>query len=295
MLLVKPISVHWREIDRWIDSIGKSEPIGVLFSGGIDSGAVLAVTYHLLLKKGQSPSRLKAFTLAVDGKGSDVEQASSFLKALDMDMLLETIEVSSSDLDYADAIRTIEDYKPLDVQSATMAMATCKGIRHRYPDWKYLLDGDGGDENLRDYPIEENTELTIRSVLNNPFFYHEGWGVDKIKHSLTFTGGQSRGHVRTYATAEKFGFSGFSPFSTPNVIDVAEGIPFIDLTEWSHEKLYSLKGQVTQRGVEAVTGMTMPVYEKNRFQRGAASESSFAEVFPDSDLVYRMKFAELFE
>lgn len=284
-----------KEIDRWIDSIGKSEPIGVLFSGGIDSGAVLAVTYHLLMKKGQSPSRLKAFTLAVDGKGSDVEQASSFLKALDMDMLLETIEVSSSDLDYAEAIRAIEDYKPLDVQSATMAMATCKGIRHRYPDWKYLLDGDGGDENLRDYPIEENTELTIRSVLNNPFFYHEGWGVDKIKHSLTFTGGQSRGHVRTYATSEKFGFSGFSPFATPNVIDVAEGIPFIDLTEWSHEKLYSLKGQVTQRGVEAVTGMTMPVYEKNRFQRGAVSESSFAEVFPESDLAYRMKFAEMFE
>lgn len=283
------------EIERWIDSIDESEPIGVLFSGGIDSGAVLAVTYHLLLKKGQSPSRLKAFTLAVDGKGTDVEQASSFLKALDIDMLLETIDVASGDLDYAEAIRAIEDYKPLDVQSATMAMATCKGIRQRYPNWKYLLDGDGGDENLRDYPIEENTELTIRSVLNNPFFYHEGWGVDKIKHSLTFTGGQSRGHVRTYATADQFGFSGFSPFATPNVIDVAEGIPFIDLTEWSHEKLYSLKGQVTQRGVELITGMTMPIHEKNRFQRGAVSESKFAEVFPKSDLTYRMKFAEIFE
>lgn len=283
------------EIESWIDSIGESEPIGVLFSGGIDSGAVLAVTYHLLLKKGQSPSRLKAFTLAVDGKGTDVEQASSFLKALDIDMLLETIDVASDDLDYAEAIRAIEDYKPLDVQSATMAMATCKGIRERYPDWKYLLDGDGGDENLRDYPIEENTELTIRSVLNNPFFYHEGWGVDKIKHSLTFTGGQSRGHVRTYATADQFGFSGFSPFATPNVIDVAEGIPFIELTEWSHEKLYSLKGQVTQRGVELITGMTMPIHEKNRFQRGAVSESKFAEVFPESDLAYRMKFSEIFE
>ena len=283
------------EIESWIDSIGESEPIGVLFSGGIDSGAVLAVTYHLLLKKGQSPSRLKAFTLAVDGEGTDVEQASSFLKALDIDMLLETIDVASGDLDYAEAIRAIEDYKPLDVQSATMAMATCKGIRERYPDWKYLLDGDGGDENLRDYPIEENTELTIRSVLNNPFFYHEGWGVDKIKHSLTFTGGQSRGHVRTYATADQFGFSGFSPFATPNVIDVAEGIPFIELTEWSHEKLYSLKGQVTQRGVELITGMTMPIHEKNRFQRGAVSESKFAEVFPESDLTYRMKFSEIFE
>lgn len=283
------------EIEAWIDSLNEREPIGVLFSGGIDSGAVLAVTYHLLLKKGQSPSRLKAFTLAVDGGGSDVEQASNFLKTLDMDMLLETIEVSSDSLSYKEAIKSIEDYKPLDVQSATMALATLQGIRERYPDWKYLLDGDGGDENLRDYPIEENTELTIRSVLNNPFFYHEGWGVDKIKHSLTYSGGQSRGHVRTYATAAQLGFHGFSPFATPNVIAVAEGIPFIELTEWNHEKLYALKGQVTQRGVEAITGMTMPIHEKNRFQRGAVAESKFDSVFPSLDEEYRQAFLSQFK
>ncbi len=50
----------------------------------------------------------------------------------------------------------LEDYKPLDVQSETMALALCRGIRQRYPEWKYLVDGDGGDENLKDYPIEEN-------------------------------------------------------------------------------------------------------------------------------------------
>lgn len=283
------------EIEAWIDSIDEHEPIGVLFSGGIDSGAVLLVTYHLLLKKGQAPNRLKAFTLSVDGGGSDVEQASNFLKSLDIDMLLETVEISSDDLSYKEAVSIIEDYKPLDVQSATMATATLKRIRNRYPDWKYLLDGDGGDENLRDYPIEENSELTIRSVLNNPFFYHEGWGVDKIKHSLTYSGGQSRGHVRTYATAAKFGFHGFSPFATPNVIDVAEGIPFIELTDWNHEKLYALKGQITQRGVEAITGMTMPVNEKNRFQRGAVAENKFDSVFPSSDLEYRTSFLSLFE
>ena len=48
-----------------------------------------------------------------------------------------------------------------------MNLALLAGIRERYPDWRYLLDGDGGDENLKDYPIEENPELTIRSVLNN--------------------------------------------------------------------------------------------------------------------------------
>ena len=283
------------EIESWLDSIDDRQPIGVLFSGGIDSGAVLVLTNHLLAKRGQSSARLKAFTLAVDGGDSDIEQASSFLKSLDLDMLLETVEVSSEDLCYRKAIDSIEDYKPLDVQSATMALATLEGIRNRYPDWKYLLDGDGGDENLRDYPIEENTELTIRSVLNNPFFYHEGWGVDKIKHSLTYSGGQSRGHVRTYATAAQLGFSGFSPFATPNVISVAEGIPFIELTEWSHEKLYSLKGQVTQRGVEAITGLTMPIHQKNRFQRGAVAEAKFDSVFPTSDMAYRNAFLERYE
>ena len=32
------------------------------------------------------------------------------------------------------------------------AVALCRGIRQRYPEWQHLLDGDGGDENLKDYP-----------------------------------------------------------------------------------------------------------------------------------------------
>src|SRR5688572_3495653 len=43
-----------REISRWLDRIEPASPIGVLFSGGIDSGAVLLVLYHLLLARGQS-------------------------------------------------------------------------------------------------------------------------------------------------------------------------------------------------------------------------------------------------
>ena len=37
-----------------------------------------------------------------------------------------------------------------------MSMALCRGIRERYPEWCYLIDGDGGDENQKDYPIEVN-------------------------------------------------------------------------------------------------------------------------------------------
>ena len=46
--------------------------------------------------------------------------------------------------DYRRAIHVVEDYKPLDIQSATMALALCEAIRQQYPDWRYLVDGDGG-------------------------------------------------------------------------------------------------------------------------------------------------------
>ncbi|HAY81848.1 MAG TPA: asparagine synthase [Planctomycetaceae bacterium] len=282
------------EIQRWFNTLNEREPIGVLFSGGVDSGAVLVLAHHLLLQSGQPAQRLKAFTLTIDDQGSDLQQASQFLKSMDLDYLLEAVNVDAGCIDYQRAIQVIEDYKPLDVQSATMATALCTAIRERYPDWRYLLDGDGGDENLRDYPIEDNPELTIRSVLNNPFFYQEGWGVDKVKHSLTYSGGQSRGHVRTYAPASVLGFSGFSPFATPNVIAVAERIPFIELTDWDHEKLYALKGEITRRGIQAVTGKEMPVYQKNRFQHGVTSSQTFGHLFPDSDEAYRQTFAKLF-
>lgn len=281
------------ECQKWLDRVDSKEPIGVLFSGGIDSGAVFLLLYHLLLKRGQSPARLKAFTLSVEG-GDDARQAKQFLEQLDLSMFLEVIDVAREQVDFRDAIRAIEDYKPLDVQSATMALAICQGIRARYPDWKLLVDGDGGDENLKDYPIEENSELTIRSVLNNLMLYQEGWGVQAIKHSLVFSGGQSRGHVRSYAPGRVLGFQGFSPYALPNVIGVAESIPFIELTDWNHDRLYALKGEITRRGVEAITGLTMPVFEKRRFQRGAVGEPGFDSLFPSDENVYRDAFAEIF-
>src|SRR3974390_1539194 len=112
-------------------------------------------------------------------------------------------------------------------ECSSMGLALCRGIRSRYPDWRLLLDGDGGDENLKDYPIEENPELTIRSVLNNLMLYQEGWGVDSIKHSLTYSGGLSRAYVRTCGPTAACGFDGFSTSTSPNVIEVAEAVPFV--------------------------------------------------------------------
>lgn len=275
------------ECRRWVASLDPHAPIGVLFSGGVDSGSILMVLHHVLLASGQSPARLKAFTLSVDGTGADAQQAVQFCQETDLGWALEVIDVPCSELDYQAAVRVIEDYKPLDVQAAAAGLALCRGIRARYPDWRYLVDGDGGDENLKDYPIEENSELTIRSVLNNLMLYQEGWGVHAIKHSLVYSGGQSRGHVRSYAPARRLGFQGFSPYALPNVIAVAEGIPFVELTDWDHQRLYALKGEVVRRGVEQITGRTMPIFEKRRFQRGVVGESQFDQLFPRHEAAYR--------
>jgi asparagine synthase (glutamine-hydrolysing) len=282
------------EIAQWLRSIPQDAPIGVCFSGGIDSGSVFLTTYHVMRKLGMSPGRLKAFVLDM-GDGPDLRQAQSFLDQLGLSLFLEPIDGDASVLDANETIRVIEDYKPLDIESASMALALAKGIRARYPGWRYLIDGDGGDENLKDYPIEANPELTIRSVINNPMLYQEGWGVGKIKHSLTYSGGLSRSYVRTYATARHCGFAGFSPYTAPGVIAVAEAIPFIELTNYDVERLYELKGEVVLRGVAAVTGFKMPVFTKRRFQHGALPEVSLRERLPYHETEYRNRFLALYE
>jgi len=282
-----------RECQKWLLSIPEDEPVGVLFSGGIDSGSVFLILYHLLLKLGKSPQRLKAFTLSINN-GPDAEQAYRFLDKLGLSLFLEVFNVTPSAINFKAAIKVVEDYKPLDIESATMALALCREIRKLYPGWKYLVDGDGGDENLKDYPIAENTELTIRSVLNNKLLYQEGWGVDKIKHSLTYSGGQSRGHVRSYAPTRYLGFRGFSPYALPNVIEVAEGIPFIALTNWKEDALYELKGEIVKKGIKALTGFDMPVFEKRRFQRGAGGENIFQQLFNGNETEYRNYFNSLY-
>ena len=288
------IEAVYSELQRWLTTQDPAAPIGVPFSGGIDSGAVFLCLYRLLLDAGQSPARLKAFTLAVDGGGEDARQARDFLSRTGLEMFGEVIDVESSALDPLRAVAVIEDYKPLDVECAAVNLALLAGIRERYPEWTLLVDGDGGDENLKDYPIEENSELTIRSVVNNRMLYQEGWGVDSIKHSLTYSGGYSRGCVRSYACAREYGFTGFSPYTRPAVIAVAEAIPFAALTNGSHEKLYALKGEIVGRGVRSVLGLDMPIFPKRRFQHGAVAERDVARLFPQDETRYRRHYQTLY-
>jgi len=282
------------EMAQWLQHVPEREPIGTCFSGGIDSGAVFLTTYHVLRKLGMNPARLKAFTLTF-GDGPDLAQARAFLEPLGLGLFLEPIEADLADIDVGETIRVVEDYKALDIECASMGLTLAKGIRVRYTDWRYLVDGDGGDENLKDYPIEENPELTVRSVVHNQMLYQEGWGVGRIKHSLTYSGGLSRSYTRTYAPLRHFGFEGFSPFTRPKVIEVAEGIPFIELTDYKVDRLYALKGEIVARGVKAVTGLEMPVFEKRRFQHGAVTPDRLRTRIPRTESELRRQFLSFYQ
>lgn len=285
------VSAVLRTIRSWLTLRARTGPIGVCFSGGLDSGAVFLLAYHALRELGESPSRLKAFTLSLDGDdGPDLRQARDFLNSCGLGYFLEPITAPLSSIDWHEAVLVLEDYKPLDVEAAAMALALFRGIRERYPDWHYLLDGDGGDENLKDYPIEDHPELTIRSVLLNRMLYQEGWGVHSLKHSQTYSGGLSRGCVRSYAPAALLGFEKFSPFMSPEVVEVAESIPFVELTDWDHERLYNLKGMILTRGVQLLTGLNLPCFRKRRFQHGVVSSQVFRRLFPADSHAYRRWF-----
>src|SRR5207244_12424168 len=121
-----------------------TSPLVSPFSEVICSGAICLCLYKLLLIECQSAARLKACTLSFDGDGDDARQAHDFLSRTNLEMLGEIIEVSSSDLDPLRAVAVIEDYKPLDVECAAVNLALLAGIRERYPDWRLLVDGDGG-------------------------------------------------------------------------------------------------------------------------------------------------------
>ena len=75
---------------------------------------------------------------------------------------------------------------------------------------------------------------------------------------------------------------------------MAEAIPFIELTKYDVGRLYALKGEIVGRGVEAVTGMRMPVFEKRRFQHGALEEGAMRERLPMQEAEYRRRFLGIY-
>jgi asparagine synthase (glutamine-hydrolysing) len=201
---------------RWVAAIPDKQPIALLFSGGVDSSSIFLLARHALRELGRDPDLLRAFTLDLGG-GQDAAQAERWVRELGLESPWERVSLEGVTPDLEEAIATIEDYHPLDVECAAASLELLKAIRERHPSLRYLLDGDGGDENLKAYPLEDS-DLTISSVLKNPLLYQEGWGVEAIKHSLTYSGGLSRSYVRTYAPAQRLGFTAFSPYTTRSVV-----------------------------------------------------------------------------
>ena len=255
----------------WIAQVPVDQPIAVMFSGGVDSGSILLLARQALRELGRDPDLARAFTLDLGG-GEDAAQAERWVRELGLESCWEPVARPRVIPDLEEAVATIEDYHPLDVECAAASLVLLKAIRERHPSLHYLLDGDGGDENLKSYPLEDS-DLTLSSVLKNPLLYQEGWGLGAIKHSLCYSGGLSRSYVRTYAPAQRLGFTAFSPYTTRSVIAAALAIPFEELLDGSTERLYTLKAQVVRDGVEALTGVRMPVFPKRRFQAGAGGDA----------------------
>jgi asparagine synthase (glutamine-hydrolysing) len=261
------VAVAYAGLKRWVAAVPEGHPIAVSFSGGVDSTSVLLLARKALEEIGSSPDRVRAFTLDFGG-GEDAAQAQRTLHALGLEDSWERVAVSCERFDIEEAIRVIEDYHPLDVECAAAGLCLLRAIRERYPELRYLLDGDGGDENLKAYPLADS-DLTLSSVLSNPLLYHEGWGVDALKQSLVYSGGLSRSYVRTFAPAQALGFSAFSPFTIRSVIAAALAIPVERVIEGREDRLYALKQDVVRSGMKRVVGIDMPINPKRRFQDGA--------------------------
>lgn len=250
---------------RWLTRRPAEAPVGVAFSGGIDSTTIWILARRAMRDLGRNPDAVRAFTLDL-GNAPAARQAREVAQTLGLIDTWEVVTPSCHALDYHEAMRVIEDYQPLDVACAAAGLALLRAVRARHPHLDAMLDGDGGDENWKSYPLEDSS-LTMRSVLRNPLLYHEGWGVDAIKHSLCYSGGLSRGSVRTVAPARETGFDAFSPFTMRSVIAASLAAPFSKLCP-DAASLYALKGSVCAAGVRKVCEVTLPLYPKQRFQDG---------------------------
>src|SRR5688572_18436270 len=94
------ISAAAEEIRKWLIALPESSPVGVCFSGGVDSGAIFLLTHHVMKNLAMNLARLKAFTLDF-GSAPDLAQARAFLKDVGLEIFHESVEANLRDLDYA--------------------------------------------------------------------------------------------------------------------------------------------------------------------------------------------------
>ncbi|MDO8480818.1 MAG: asparagine synthase-related protein [Nanoarchaeota archaeon] len=269
-------NVVFRAVKGFMSQVPQGEEIGIGLSGGADSGLVYMFANKALRELGRDPQTLRAFTLKIGEGGKDVEQARRLVEFLHEKVYKtrnqwEVLGISRDALPtLEDAVAMMEDYKTThDLQDVMVSMAFKKALRERHPDLKFMLDGQGGDELCQDYNVEE-TGVTLQEVLTNPHLFVEGRSHLPGRISEMFSGGLSRRVTRDYNPNAVYGFQGFSPICTTEVIRLMYGTPKAELSEGTEQGLYGLKIAFANAAAEAVTGFQYSFPQKNRFQRGAS-------------------------
>ena len=202
---------------------------------------------------GLSPARLKAFVLNVGG-GPDVEQARAFLASLGLAFFLEEIDAEPSELDLADTLRVIEDYKPLDVECAMLGLRLCRGIRERYPGMAVPGRRRWRRREPQGLPDRRKPRADDSQRRRQPDALSGGLGRREdqaLAHLQRRAESELRAHLRAGA---RIRLRGLQPVHATRRLEVAEGIPFAALTGYDVPTLYALKGEIVRRGVQAVTG-----------------------------------------
>ena len=111
--------------------------------------------------------------------------------------------------------------------------------------------------------------------------YQEGWGVGRIKHSLTYSGGLSRSYSRTYAPGPAFRLRRLQPLHAPECHRGRRGHSVhraYRTCPWKNSTRSKAKSSRAASRPSPVS--IMPVFPKRRFQHGAVrGESSAATRF----------------
>src|SRR4029453_9454092 len=87
------VRAAFNAVRGWLSVVPLDEPVGVAFSGGIDSTATLLLARHACRELGRHPDSIRAFTLDLGG-GTDAAQAESAVRGLGMAGAWERIDMA---------------------------------------------------------------------------------------------------------------------------------------------------------------------------------------------------------
>ena len=226
-----------RYIGRWRDEIDEvaaahrprtaTAPIGVSFSGGIDSGSVFLVTYHAMLRLGcrRRGSRRSCWISATGRRRAGARVPGTPGLSLFLEEIAGRPTISTS----TQTLRVLEDYKPLDVECAAMGLRSARASAQRYPDWRHLARrrrrrrepeglSDRGEPRADDPQRRRQPDAVPGGLGRRP---HQA-----LAHLQRRPEPELRADLRARRAAT--GSPASAPTRGRTSIEVAEGIPFAD-------------------------------------------------------------------